>query len=164
MRYLFRIISTLAVALAALSLSVAPAAAGNAHFVKASASASAPGLTVTFKEAGLESGSVETVVASADFVAVFQCINGGKKNPSAGNKTTISGSSSGSGQFGADRNGNINGSVTIDAPSVDNNGFECPNGQTEQLSQISWSNITLLDQTSGAFTTVPGTFSFGSVV
>jgi len=165
MRYLLRMLGMLVVALGVISLSATPAVAGgNPHFVKASASASGFDVTVTFKEAGLSSGSTETVVASAHFDAVFQCINGGKKNPSAANKTDISGTSSVSGSFTADRNGNINGSLTITAPTVASNGFSCPNGQTEQLSYIAWSNITLEDLSSGAFTTVAGSFSHGSVV
>jgi hypothetical protein len=166
MRTFLRIVSMLAVALAAFSLSVATAAAanGNAHFVKASASASGSSLTVTFKEAGLSSGSVETVTASAHWSAQFACFNNGGKHPSATNKETTDGDSSTSGQFTADRNGNINGSLTVTAPSVSTNDFSCPSGQTEVLTYIQWSNITLSDETSGAFTTVPGTFTFGAMV
>ena len=99
MRHFLRIVSMLAVALAAFSLSVGPAVAGNPHFVKASASASGSSLTVTFKEAGLPSGSVETVTASAHWSAQFACFNNGGKHPSATNKETIDGDSSTSGQF-----------------------------------------------------------------
>lgn len=166
MRILHRILTMVAVALGTIILSIGPAQAanGNPHFVKASASASGSSLTVTFKEAGLSSGSVETVTASADWTAQFACFNGGSKHPQASNKETLSGSSSASGQFTADRNGNINGELTITAPSVSTNDFSCPAGQTEVLTYIQWSNISITDETSGAFTTVPGTFTFGSLV
>ena len=166
MRYLLRVFTMLAVALGTIILSIGPtqAANGNAHFVKTSASASGSSLTVTFKEAGLSSGSVETVTATADWTAQFACFNGGGNHPKASNKETFSGSSSGSGEFTADRNGNINGSVTVLAPTISNNDFTCPAGQTEALTYIQWSNISITDETSGASADVPGTFTFGSLV
>ena len=166
MRILLRIFSTLAVVLGVTILAIGPAQAanGNPHFVKASASASGSSLTVTFKEAGLSSGSVETVTASADWTAQFACFNGGNKHPQAANKETLNGSASASGQFTADTNGNINGDLTITAPSVLTNDFSCPSGQTEVLTYIQWSNVSITDETSGAFAAIPGTFTFGSLV
>lgn len=164
MRHFLRIFSMLAVALAAFSLSVGPAVAGNPHFVKASASASGSSLIVTFKEAGLPSGASETVVVSAHYEAQFACFNNGGKHPSATNKETFPGDTSTSDTFSADRNGNINGSETVLAPTTSNNNFSCPSGQTEVLTYIQWTNIRINDTTSGASTTVPGTFTFGTMV
>lgn len=164
MRNPYRVLGVVAATVAAFALATGPAFAGNPHFVKASAAPSGFDISVTFKEAGLPSGSVETVQASADFVAVFQCINGGNKNPSATNKSEESGSSTVSGTFSADKNGNINGSLTILAPTTSNNALVCPNGQREQLSQITWNGVTLDDLTSGAHTTIPLSFTVGEVV
>ena len=43
-----------------------------------------------FKEAGLESGSVETIQVSAHLDATYSCVNGGNHVPSDPKKTTIS--------------------------------------------------------------------------
>jgi hypothetical protein len=133
------------------SLMTSVALAGNPHFIKSATSATQVGntLVVNFKEAGLASGSVETVQVSALGTATFQCINGGGKNPSAANKTTVSSQLSNSGTFSADRSGNIVGSLTLNAPGP--GGFSCPPGQT--LSgplDVSFTNIVVSDLTSGA--------------
>jgi hypothetical protein len=164
MRTPFRMLAIATASLAAFALATGPAFAGNPHFVKASASPSGFDISVTFKEAGLPSGAVETVQAGAGYTAVFQCINGGHKNPSAANKSEESGSATVSGTFAADRNGNINGSLTISAPTTSTNALVCPNGQREQLSQITWNGVTLDDLTSGAHTTIPLSFTVGEIV
>ena len=166
MRGVTRMCAALAAAVVSVGLAAGPAFAGSPHFIKNLTSASSSGfdLVVKFKEAGLESGSVETITLSAHFDAVFQCINGGKHNPNAANKSEESGDASVSGQFTADKNGNVNGSLTLAAPSTDTNTLECPSGQTEQLSVITWSSVHLDDETSGASLDLPGTFTFGSLV
>src|SRR5262245_47510706 len=91
-----------------LALVITPAAfAGNPHFIKNATSATRVGdnLVVSFKEAGLESGSTETITASADATATFQCVNGGGNVPSDPKKTTITTRVSESGEFTADKNG-----------------------------------------------------------
>jgi hypothetical protein len=165
MRYPSRIFAVLTATVASLALATGPAiAGGNPHFIKPSVSLSGVNLTVTFKEAGLASGSVETVQASASYTAIFQCVNGGGKNPSAANKSEESGDATASGSFAADKNGNISGSLTITAPTVNTNALVCPGGQKEQLSQLTWSGIELNDLTSGASATFPNTYSAGSGV
>jgi hypothetical protein len=142
---------------------IAPSAiAGNAHFIKSATSASLSGsnLVCSFKEAGLESGSVETITCSATATTTYECVNNGGKNPSASNKTTTAAPVSGSGEFSADRNGNISGSVTVSPPSAADLGFSCPSGQTVTFVSVTYSGITLSDADSGASTTIPGTFSF----
>src|SRR5262245_13397725 len=76
---------------AAMLFLASPASAGNAHFIGNATSATLDGfnLNAKFKEAGLESGSVETITVSADFEGTFQCINGGGSNPNDGKKTVI---------------------------------------------------------------------------
>jgi len=162
-----RMATVFGAAVAALVLTTAPAFAGNAHFIKNATkvtSADLSTLTVTFKEAGLESGSVETVVLSADVTAVYQCINGGGHNANATNKSEEMFHPEASGQFEANKNGNIVGSLSLSVPGVDENGLDCPNGQREQLSMTTWSNVHLEDITSGAVADISGTFSFGSLV
>ena len=153
-------------ALAAVAvLSAAPAMAGNAHFIGnlTSASASGTDLTVQFKEAGLESGSTETVQVTAHLDATYQCINRGGSNPNDPKKTTISADVSESGTFTAGKNGTIKGSLTVSAPDAADV-LDCPNGQRATLTAITWSDISIEDLTSGAFLAIAGTFSSGSPV
>jgi len=138
------------------------AANGNAHFIKHATSASLSGanLTTTFKETGLASGSVETVTTSATAATTYECVNGGGKNPSASNKHTFVTQVSQSDTFTADQNGNINGSQTLSPPSASDLGFTCPPGQTVTFVSVTYSNVTITDSTSGASTSVPGTFTY----
>ena len=159
------ITSILAPIAAAASIAVAvPAFAASPHFVSASAAQSGNGVAVSFKEAGLGSSTVVTIKAEAIYSAVFQCINGGGKNPSAANKTSVEGSAAKSGSFTSDKNGQVTGSLTLDAPTVEDNGFTCPGGQKETLTQLTWSAITLTDLTSGAASSVQGGYVIGHVV
>ncbi len=150
---------------AALVLSAAPAMAGNAHFIAnlTSASASGTDLTVQFKEAGLESGSVETVQVSAHLDATYQCINRGGSNPNDPKKTTVNSDVTASDEFEAGKNGTIKGSLTVSAPAAADV-LDCPNGQRATLTAVTWSDVSIADLTSGAFLDLPGTFSFGSPV
>ena len=158
MRKLIAIAGVVGVAAALAS----PATAGNAHFIKSATSASLSGanLVCTFKEAGLESGSVETITCSAFAVTTYECVNGGGKNPSASNKTTTQSQANGSGEFPADKNGNVVGSVTVSPPSASDLGFSCPSGQTVTFVGVTYSGISISDADSGASATIPGSFSF----
>lgn len=150
---------------AAVSVGLAgPALAASPHFVSASAAPSGTGVAVSFKEAGLGSRTAVTIKAEGAYSAVFQCINGGGKNPSAANKTTVDGSAAKSGSFTSDKNGQVTGSLTLAAPTVDDNDFTCPSGQRETLTRLTWSDLTLSDLTSGAATSFAGGFEFGQVV
>lgn len=135
--------------------------AGNAHFIGNATTASASGtsLVVQFKEAGLESGSSETITASAHLEATYSCVNGGKKVPSDPKKTTISTDVSESGEFTAGKNGNVTGSLTLSAPAA-STVLDCPPGQTATLMSGTWSNVSITDHDSGAFLAIPGSFSF----
>ena len=161
-----RFVTTLGAALAATVLATAPAYAGNGHFIANATSVSSSNLTtltVNFKEAGLESGAVETIVLSAHVDATYQCINGGGHNANAGNKTSESFDLTQPGTFTAAKNGNVVGSLSVSVPADDPN-FSCPGGQREVLTVTTWSNISLDDTTSGASMDIPGTFTFGSLV
>lgn len=160
-----RISIALAAAAGVVLLAASPAFAGNAHFIDHHTGASLQGtsLVVSFKEAGLESGSVETVTASAHLMATYQCINNGGSNPSDPKKTTIDSEVSQSGQFSADKNGQLVGSLTLTAPAAASV-LDCPNGQKATLTAGTWSNVEVTDATSGAWTAIDGTFSFSNPV
>lgn len=159
------LLTTTAASAAAVVLAAGPALAGNAHFIASHTSASASGTSVVvkFKEAGLESGSVETVQVSAHLDATYQCVNGGNHNPDDPKKTTISAEVAESGQFTAGKNGNLVGSLSLSAPAA-TDVLDCPNGQKETLTAVSWSDIEIDDLTSGAHLDLPGTFSSGSPI
>ena len=155
----------LPVALAVAAIAFVPNAAsagGNAHFIKnlSSASLSGTNLVCSFKEAGLASGSVETISCNATEAVTYECVNGGGKNPSASNKHTFATSASKTGQFTADRNGNIVGSLTLSPASASSLGFSCPSGQTVTLVSVSYSNVGVVDSTSGGSISIPGTFTY----
>jgi hypothetical protein len=138
------------------------AAAGSPHFIKNATKASMSGanLVVSFKEAGLESGSTETVTVSATATTTYECVNNGGKNPSASNKTTTSTAVSTSGTFTADKNGNITGSLTLSPPTAAALGFSCPPGQTVTFVSVTYTNVAIADTTSAASLALGGPYSY----
>jgi hypothetical protein len=147
---------------AAVAAAGASAASGSPHFIKNASSASLSGanLVCKFKEAGLASGSVETVSCNATESVAYECVNGGGKNPSASNKHTFATTASKSGTFTADKNGNIVGTLTLSPASASSLGFSCPPGQTVTFVGVTYSNVSVTDVTSGASIALPGTFTF----
>jgi hypothetical protein len=97
-----------------LASATAASAAGSPHFIKNATSASLSGtsLVVEFKEAGLSSGSVETITISAQLDATYSCVNNGGNVPSDPKKTNISSDVSTSGEFTAGKNGNAHAERT----------------------------------------------------
>jgi hypothetical protein len=136
-------------------------AGGSPHFIKNATTASLSGtsLVVQFKETGLASGSVETIVATAHLDALYQCVNGGGNVPSDPKKTKISSDVSTSGVFPADKNGNVSGSLTLSAPAA-SSVLSCPGGQTATLVSGTWSSASVTDTTSGAYLAIRGSWSF----
>jgi hypothetical protein len=143
---------TLLTLLAAASISTLVVWAGNGHFIDSFTTASCTtgsNLNVCFKEAGLESGSVETIVLSGQGSATYQCFNNGGNHPKAGNKETVEGPVSATGNFRATKNGNITGCLLL-AP-VSAGDFSCPSGQSlVGPTDVSFSSVSLDDTTSGA--------------
>jgi hypothetical protein len=134
---------------------------GNPHFIQHDLAASinnAGALTVSFKETGLAAGSMETIQISSFETVVYGYINGGSNHPKASNKESFSGVETASGQFTADKNGNIVGSLTMN-PLVLPPAQPVPQGQTWTLLSVSYANVSLTDETSGATANIPGTFS-----
>jgi hypothetical protein len=113
--------------------------AGSPHFVTADASRSGDTLTVAFKEAGLGNEPQVHVVLTATAL----CINGGGNHPKAVNKESLSAA----GDFPV-QNGKAEGTLSVTAVFQP----DCVPPMTLQFT-----DVTLVDQTSGATANIPGT-------
>ena len=147
--------------MAALGVVAVPVAmAGNAHFIKNATGASLSGnnLVCKFKEAGLESGSVQNVTCSATTATTYHASTAAartrRRRTSARSRRTTSRTQ----PFTADKNGNLVGSITLSPPTAASLGFSCPSGQTVTFVSVVYSNVVIRDQTSGAQIAVSGTF------
>lgn len=161
-RHVPKLSAMLLSALLALALSVSVAFAESPHFISASANLSGANLVVAFKEAGLGTNQLITYVASADATAVYVCVNNGGANPSAKNKTTVSGPVSAGGTFSSGKNGNVTASLTLNPPSAGS--FSCPSGQDLEVASVSYTNVAISDTTNGVTESIPGTFSTGCLL
>ena len=123
-----------------LVLGAQAAFAGSPHFVTADASRSGDTLSVAFKEAGLGNEPQVHVVLSATAL----CINGGGKHPKAVNKESVSAAD----DFPV-QNGKAEGTLSVEAVFQP----DCAPPMTVQFTDVS-----LVDQTSGATANIPGTF------
>ncbi|MFE6509740.1 hypothetical protein ACFVDI_20715 [Nocardioides sp. NPDC057767] len=161
------ICTAIAVAAGVTVLAAAPASAsGSPHFIKhltKVTDADLSSITVAFKEAGLESGAVETITVTAHLEATYQCVNRGGHNPDDPKKTVVSGDYSKSGEFKAARNGNVTGSLTVTAPAP-GTVLDCPRGQTAKHTVSTWSSISIADEDTLATIALPGTHAFGEPV
>ena len=131
------------------------AIAANAHFITASATRIGDNVSVSFKEAGLGNTQTVTVQASAQTTASYACFNNAQKNPAAANKRTVQSLVSASGNFTADKNGSVSGTLTLTPPDPN---FSCPAGQTLVRQSLTYTNVTVTDQTSNVSKSIPGTF------
>jgi hypothetical protein len=149
MRYIKSLILALAVAAVAVP---AAFAGGSPHFINNATSSSISGssLVSNFKEAGLSAGSIETITCSATEEVTYECVNNGGKNPSASNKTTFQVDGQSSGTFPVDQNGNLVGSQTLNVTSPGALNFSCPKGQTLTLVSVFYTDVMVIDNTSGA--------------
>jgi hypothetical protein len=143
------VLSLMAVVLAAV-----PALAQNEHFIRASGSVNntTGALTVSFKEAGLGTNQLINYTLTADATATYVCVNRGGGNPSAQNKTTVSGPVTASGTFSSGKNGQVTESLTAGLPGPGS--FSCPPGQSREIAQVSYTNIVLTDTTNNVAITV----------
>jgi hypothetical protein len=141
----------LILALAIGLVAVPVAIASGAHFIASATSCTKTDsltLTCSFKEAGLSSGSVENITLSATVSGTISCQNGGGNFPTAKlNQQPVSNT----GTFTASKNGNIVGSLSVSPANP------CPPGQTE-VGSVTYTNVVLTDNTSGASISIPGTF------
>jgi hypothetical protein len=152
MRKPYRYILAAAAALVAALAFSAVAQAGSAKFHSVSSSVDNTGaLVVNFDQRGLGEGNIDYSL-TADATALYACINGGGKNPSAANKQSFEGQVSGGASFEA-KNGRVLGTITagpLAAPE-----FTCPNGQRRVLAAVTYTNIVLTDTTNDVSTSVP---------
>jgi hypothetical protein len=145
-----------------VAFAASAALAQNEHFIRASGSLNNNGsLTVSFKEAGLGTNQNITYVLSADATATYVCVNRGGANPSAQNKTTVAGPVSSTGTFSSGKNGSVTASLTVSPPPSD---ISCPSGQSLQLAQVTYNNVTLTDTTNNVTADIPGTFDSGCLL
>jgi len=151
----------LSTVLVILALGVSVALADSPHFNKASANLSGGNLVVSFKESGLGNNQLITYVANADGTATYVCVNHGGGNPSASNKTTVAGPVSATGTFSSGKNGTISQSLTLSPPFKD---IGCPNGQTQQLAEASYTNVSITDTTNSVTESFSGTFDTGCLL
>lgn len=138
-----------------------PAFAQNEHFVRASGTLTGTSLTATFKEAGLGANQNIDYVLSADATVTYVCVNRGGANPSASNKTTVSGPVTAAGTFNSGKNGQITASLTLQPPGPGD--FDCPRGQSLEIAQVTYTNVTLTDTTNDVSVSL-GTFSSGCLL
>ena len=146
-------LSVLAAALSMMALVFATSALGAApKFHSASSSVNNDGaLVVSFDERGLGNENIDYTL-TADATALYACINGGGKNPSAANKQSFEDQVSGGGSF-EPKNGRVVASLTAGpllAPQ-----FTCPPGQRRVLAAVTYTNIVLTDTTNNVSTSVP---------
>jgi hypothetical protein len=132
------------------------AATGSPHFIGNATSCAEVGLTLvcSFKEAGLPSGSVETIQISVFASREDSCVNNGQQIPNDPKKTTTAAQVTASGQFTAGRNGQVVGSLTVSLPATS---LSCPPGQTATLISSNFvPSAAITDLTSGASISVGG--------
>lgn len=139
-----------------------PAFAQNEHFIRVSAELTGTNLTVSFKEAGLGNNQNIDYLLTADSTVTYVCVNRGGANPSASNKTTITGPVSATGTFSSGKNGQVTASLTLQPPGPGD--FSCPPGQSLAIAQVSYFNVVLTDTTNNVTEPVEGTFSTGCLL
>jgi hypothetical protein len=156
-----RIMIAILAVLCMVGFTASAALAVSPHFISASGTLNANGtLTVLFKEAGLGTNQNITYVLSADATATYVCVNRGGANPSASNKTTVSGPVSATGTFSSGKNGQVTASLTVSPPPTT---LTCPGGQSLELASVTYTNVTLTDTTNNVSISI-GDFSSGCLL
>jgi len=139
------------VAMMAFGAGTASATSG-AHFFSATASVADNGnLVVSFDEAGVGTQTVNLSI-SGQGNATYACINGGGNHPKAANKQNVNGPVGASGNFAPTKNGRVDGSLSASPPPST---LTCPSGQTFVLACVSYTGITLTDNTNGVTANIP---------
>jgi hypothetical protein len=159
MRYTTIVIIAIAAA-GLFASSITPALAANPHFTSASAARSGNALVCSFKEAGLGNRVTVDITCSATANTQYSCVNNGGKIPKDAKKTTISQEVSESGTFTSGDNGQVTGTLTIQAPPSPppSSVLSCPSGQQATLIGVTYTNVKVIDTTNGASRNIPGTF------
>jgi hypothetical protein len=113
---------------------------------------------VSFKDAGLGTGttSIQITLTVDTATAVYQCFNNGGNHPKPGNKETVSTSLTTTGTFPV-RHGQT--TATISAGPPDPGAFSCPSGQSLFLQDVTYSGITVSDETGNSLGATPDPIS-----
>jgi hypothetical protein len=139
--------------LSGLLIATGLALAASPHFINSTAVLDAEGnLVVSWKEAGLGNNQNVTYTASADADATYQCVNNGGRCPRAANKQEVTGTVSATGTFSSGQNGQITASLIVNPPGGT---LVCPGNQHVELGAVSYSNVTLSDDTNNVTATIP---------
>jgi hypothetical protein len=162
MKRLLILLCTPVLLLLGVVVAAVPAQAQNEHFIRADAHLSGTNLVVSFKEAGLGTNQLINYTASANATATYVCVNRGGANPSAQNKTDVSGPVTATGTFSSGKNGQVTASLTILPPGPGS--FSCPPGQSLELARVTYTNVAITDTTNGVTEPIPGTFSTGCLL
>jgi hypothetical protein len=131
----------------------------NAHFVpggtSSSVNATTGALTVNFHEAGLGNSVSVDATLTTDAHVTYQWLNHGGNRP-MGVPFFVDKTISTSGTFTSDQNGQINGSLTVNPPSV--NEFLSTNHAKNWIPQltVSYANVVVTDTTNGVSTAEAG--------
>ena len=136
-------IAAVAAVTAFLAFSTSALAAPHFHGTTESAVNNDGALVVSIDERGLGNENIDYTL-TADATALYACINGGGKNPSAADKEAIEGQVSGT-ESVEPKNGRVVADITagpLQAPS-----FTCPPGQRRVLAAVTYTNIVLTDTT-----------------
>ena len=142
-----------------LAISAATASAA-ANFKSSSFSVNSQGqLVCSYDVSGLGNVSSTLGTCGGTNTAVYQCINNGGKNPSAGNKSTSTGDVGTSEQVPV-HNGRARGSLT--GNPVGPGGFTCPPGQTLYLVSSCFTNVSM--DIGGATVSEPGPVCSGPIM
>jgi hypothetical protein len=158
-----RIMFVLISAVFGVVLTATSALADSPHFLFADNSVSSSGaLTTSFKDAGLGTGttSIQITLTVTNATAVYQCFNNGGNHPKAGNKETVSGPLSATGNFPV-RHGQTTASLTVGPPGPGD--FSCPSGQSLFLQEATYSGTSVSDATGNSLQATPDPISTGPI-
>jgi hypothetical protein len=147
-------VTILIMTLLVVGLTAQAAFAVSPHFIRASAARSGDNLVVTWKEAGLGDNLNIDYTASATATREDSCVNKGGNIPEDPKKTTTVAQTSAEGTFSV-KNGSVNGRLTLSPPATT---LTCPPGQRATLISLSYTNVSITDETNGITEPIPGTF------
>lgn len=132
--------------------------AGALQIGVSSAVADAAGLRVAWKEAGLTAGTTINYTVSADAKATYGCFNRGGHNPNSANKrVTFTTKIANQVKLVIDSQGAA-AQTRLAIPAVGAR-LSCPNGQSAMVSSVSYSNVTIANNTLATSARLPGVFS-----
>jgi hypothetical protein len=125
-----------------------------------SATLSGPTLVVDVSESGLSPGAADTVTTTAAQSVTYECVPIGGKHRSGSRKRTFAARVQRTDRFTADQDGKLAGSQMLDPASAVSLGFGCTSGRIVTLVSVSYTGVRVDDTTSGASTSIPGTFTY----